>query len=112
MLYYLLYHVLQRYFSRSTFSATSPCARLCELDGDVSCPVFGPWLIRKLRELQIGQFTAKKGRRTQEKSWHSDDGWSVDRSFHGRPVVLWADLANPFVLIALFALLAFAGIVH
>jgi len=67
--------------------------------------VFGPWLYRKLRELQIGQcHPPKKGRRSTRKKL-ALRRWVECLIVFPRPVP-WcsrADLANPFVLHALFA---------
>jgi phospho-N-acetylmuramoyl-pentapeptide-transferase len=73
--------------------------------------VFGPWLIRKLRELQIGQFIREEGPQEHKKKAGTPTmGGVLIVLSTAVPVLLWADLANPFVLIALFALLAFSGI--
>jgi phospho-N-acetylmuramoyl-pentapeptide-transferase len=73
--------------------------------------VFGPWLIRKLRELQIGQFIREEGPQEHKKKAGTPTmGGVLIVLSTGVPVLLWADLTNPFVLLALFALCGFAAI--
>jgi phospho-N-acetylmuramoyl-pentapeptide-transferase len=112
MLYYLLYHVLQRYFSPlNVFRYITVRTVYASLTAMFLALVFGPWLIRKLRELQIGQFIREEGPQEHKKKAGTPTmGGVLIVLSTAVPVVLWADLANPFVLIALFALLAFAGI--
>src|SRR5215467_10243627 len=86
MLYYVLYHLLQKYFSPlNVFRYITVRTVYASLTAMFLALVFGPWLIRRLRELLIVLSTAV-------------------------PVLLWADLTNPFVLLALFALCGFAAI--
>ena len=84
MLYYLLYHVLQKYFSPlNVFRYITVRTVYASLTAMFLALVFGPWLIRKLRELQIGQYIREEGPASApEKSRHSDDGRRADRSFH------------------------------
>src|SRR5256885_16436524 len=73
--------------------------------------VFGPWLIRKLRELQIGQYIREEGPQEHKKKAGTPTmGGVLIVLSTAVPVLLWADLENAFVLIALFALLGFAPI--
>jgi phospho-N-acetylmuramoyl-pentapeptide-transferase len=73
--------------------------------------VFGPWLIRKLRELQIGQYIREEGPQEHKKKAGTPTmGGVLIVLSTAVPVLMWADLSNAFVLLALFALLAFASI--
>jgi len=73
--------------------------------------VFGPWLIRKLRELQIGQYIREEGPQEHKKKAGTPTmGGVLIVLSTAVPVLLWADLSNPFILLALFALIAFAAI--
>jgi len=73
--------------------------------------VFGPALIRKLRELQIGQYIREEGpQEHRKKAGTPTMGGVLIVLSTAVPVLLWADLTNVFVLLALFALLAFAAI--
>jgi len=112
MLYYLLYQVLQRYFSPlNVFRYITVRTVYASLTGMFLAFVFGPWLIRKLRELQIGQFTREEGPEAhQKKAGTPTMGGVLIVLSTLVPTLLWADLTNGFVLLAVFALLAFATI--
>src|SRR5258708_32303088 len=73
--------------------------------------VFGPWLIRNLREWQIGQFIREEGPQAhQKKAGTPTMGGVLIVLSTAVPVLLWADLTNPFILLSLFALFGFAVI--
>jgi phospho-N-acetylmuramoyl-pentapeptide-transferase len=73
--------------------------------------VFGPWLIRRLRELQIGQYIREEGPEAhQKKAGTPTMGGVLIVLSTAVPVLLWADLTNPFILLSLFALIGFAVI--
>ncbi len=112
MLYYLLYHVLQKYFSPlNVFRYITVRTVYASLTAMFLALVFGPWLIRKLRELQIGQYIREEGPEEHKKKAGTPTmGGMLIVISTAVPVLLWADLENPFVLLALFALLAFAAI--
>jgi phospho-N-acetylmuramoyl-pentapeptide-transferase len=112
MLYYLLYHVLQKFFSPlNVFRYITVRTVYASLTAMFLALVFGPWLIRKLRELQIGQYIREEGPQEHKKKAGTPTmGGVLIVISTAVPVLLWADLENPFVLLALFALLAFAAI--
>ncbi|HXJ46648.1 MAG TPA: phospho-N-acetylmuramoyl-pentapeptide-transferase [Candidatus Dormibacteraeota bacterium] len=112
MLYYLLYHVFQRYFSPlNVFRYITVRTVYASLTAMFLALVFGPWLIRKLRELQIGQYIREEGPQEHKKKAGTPTmGGVLIVLSTAVPVLLWADLENAFVLIALFALLGFAAI--
>jgi phospho-N-acetylmuramoyl-pentapeptide-transferase len=112
MLYYLLYRVLQRYFSPlNVFRYITIRTVYASLTAMFLAFIFGPWLIRKLRELQIGQFIREEGPQAhQKKAGTPTMGGVLIVLSTMVPTLLWADLTNGFVLLALFALLAFAAI--
>jgi len=112
MLYYLLYEVLRRYLSAlNVFRYITVRTVYASLTAMFLALVFGPWLIRKLRELQIGQFIREEGPENHKKKAGTPTmGGVLIVLSTAVPVLLWADLKNPFVLLSLFALFAFAGI--
>jgi phospho-N-acetylmuramoyl-pentapeptide-transferase len=112
MLYYLLYHVLQRYFSPlNVFRYITVRTVYASLTAMFLALVFGPWLIRRLRELQIGQYIREEGpKEHQKKAGTPTMGGVLIVLSTAVPTLLWADLTNPFVLLSLFALFAFAAI--
>src|SRR5271167_1896291 len=112
MLYYLLYHVLQKYFSPlNVFRYITVRTVYASLTAMFLALVFGPWLIRKLRELQIGQYIREEGPQEHKKKAGTPTmGGVLIVLSTAVPTLLWADLSNQFVLLGLFALLAFAAI--
>src|SRR6266849_4624856 len=112
MLYYLLYHTLQHYFSPlNVFRYITVRTVYASLTAMFLALVFGPWLIRNLRELQIGQFIREEGPQAhQKKAGTPTMGGVLIVLSTAVPVLLWADLTNPFILLSLFALFGFAVI--
>jgi len=112
MLYYLLYHVLQKFFSPlNVFRYITVRTVYASLTAMFLALVFGPWLIRMLREMQIGQYIREEGPQEHKKKAGTPTmGGVLIVLSTAVPVLLWADLANPFVLLALTALLFFAAI--
>src|SRR5467141_2902179 len=112
MLYYLLYHTLQRYFSPlNVFRYITVRTVYASLTAMFLALVFGPWLIRRLRELQIGQFIREEGPQEHKKKAGTPTmGGVLIVISTAVPVLLWADLTNPFILLSLFALFGFAVI--
>jgi phospho-N-acetylmuramoyl-pentapeptide-transferase len=112
MLYYLLYHSLQKYFSPlNVFRYITVRTVYASLTAMFLALVFGPWLIRKLRELQIGQYIREEGPQEHKKKAGTPTmGGVLIVLSTAVPTLLWADLSNSFVLLALFALVGFAAI--
>ena len=112
MLYWLLYEKLFpfihpfRIFRYLTFRTAfaSGTALLIAL-------FIGPWVIQKLREFQIGQFIREDGPQSHlKKSGTPTMGGVLIAIAILLPTVLWSDLSNPFVWIAVFAILVFGAI--
>jgi phospho-N-acetylmuramoyl-pentapeptide-transferase len=112
MLYYLLYHVLQRYFSPlNVFRYITVRTVYASLTAMFLAFVFGPRLIQRLREMQIGQYIREEGPQAhQKKAGTPTMGGVLIVLSTAIPSLLWADLTNPFILLSLFALFAFAAI--
>ena len=112
MLYYILYQWLQRYFSPlNVFRYITVRTVYASLTAMFLAFVFGPWLIKKLREMQIGQYIREEGPEAHQKKKGTPTMGGVLIVLSTLvPTLLWADLTNGFVLLAMFALLAFAAI--
>jgi phospho-N-acetylmuramoyl-pentapeptide-transferase len=112
MLYYLVYHVLQRYFSPlNVFRYITVRTVYASLTAMFLALVFGPWLIRRLVELQIGQFIREEGPEAHKKKAGTPTmGGVLIVLSTAVPTLLWADLANPFIWLGLVALFGFAAI--
>lgn len=73
--------------------------------------VLGPWVIAKLKESQIGQFIREEGPESHRtKSGTPTMGGVLIVLCLIVPTLLWADLSNIFIWLALGVTVAFAGI--
>lgn len=73
--------------------------------------VLGPWLIRKLKEFQVGQYIREEGPQShQAKAGTPTMGGVLIVVCIFVPTLLWADLRNVFIWLILVVTLAFAGI--
>ena len=73
--------------------------------------VLGPWLIRRLREFQIGQVIRQEGPQSHHlKAGTPTMGGLLILAAALVPTVLWADLSNAYVWVAVLATAAFGGI--
>jgi phospho-N-acetylmuramoyl-pentapeptide-transferase len=73
--------------------------------------VLGPWMIERLRRLQIGQFIREEGPKAhQAKAGTPTMGGILILTGILVPTLLWSDLTNRNVWILVFALLAFGAI--
>jgi|ERR1051326_6118907 phospho-N-acetylmuramoyl-pentapeptide-transferase len=109
MLYWLFYEKLFhaftpfREFGYVTFRTAS--ASLTALFVSIA---LGPWLISKLREFQIGQYIREDGPKSHSKKAGTPTmgGILIIISILV-PTLLWANLRNPYVWIAIFGLASF-----
>ena len=110
MLYHLLYPLhtqlsvlnVTRYITFRTAAAS--------LTALVLSLVLGPLMIRKLREFQIGQVIRQEGPATHRtKAGTPTMGGLLILTAAILPTLLWADLTNPFVWIAVGATTAFGA---
>ncbi len=73
--------------------------------------VLGPWLIRRLREFQVGQVIRQEGPQShQAKAGTPTMGGLLILAAALVPTLLWADLTNVYVWIAVCATACFGGI--
>src|SRR6267142_6501438 len=103
MLYWLLYEQLQKYVSPfRVFRYTTFRTAFASLTALFLCIVLGPWLIGKLRQFQIGQFIREEGPKShQKKAGTQTMGGVLIAISMIVPTLLWADLSNRFVWIAM-----------
>ena len=111
MLYHLLYpfHAqfsvlnVTRYITFRTAAAT--------LSALAISLAFGPWLVSKLREFQIGQVIRAEGPQTHRpKAGTPTMGGLLILTAAIVPTLLWADLTNVYVWIAVLTTIGFGGI--
>ena len=73
--------------------------------------MLGPWVIRKLKEFQVGQYIRDEGPQShQAKAGTPTMGGVLINLCIVVPTLLWADLSNVFVWLVLGVSVAFAGI--
>jgi phospho-N-acetylmuramoyl-pentapeptide-transferase len=112
MLLYLFYHLLQRYFhALNVFRYITVRTAMASLTALFIAMVFGPWMIRRLRQLQIGQFIREEGPKSHHaKAGTPTMGGVLIVSSTVIPTLLWGDLENAYVWLAVFTMLAFGAI--
>ncbi len=119
MLYWLLYQVLFLQYAKQVewlgplrlFGFVTFRTAFASLTALFLCIGLGPWLIRKLREFQIGQHIREDGPRShQTKKGTPTMGGVLIIISIVVPTLLWVDLRNPYVWVALFGLLSFGVI--
>ena len=73
--------------------------------------LLGPWMIRKLREAQIGQVIRVEGPAAhQPKAGTPTMGGLLILTAALTPTLLWADLTNPYIWIAVLSTIAFGAV--
>jgi phospho-N-acetylmuramoyl-pentapeptide-transferase len=112
MLLYLFYHVLQPYFhALNVFRYITVRTALASLTALLITLVLGPWVIRRLRDLQIGQFIREEGPKShQSKAGTPTMGGVLIVGSTIIPTLLWGDLENSYVWLAVFTMLVFGTI--
>src|SRR3954453_23954233 len=112
MLHWFLYeqlHTTVRAFN--VFRYVTTRAMFASLTSFFLCVLLGPWLIRKLRDFQIGQHIREDGPRShQKKAGTPTMGGVLIIISIVIPTLLCTDLRNPYVWVALFGLLSFGAI--
>jgi phospho-N-acetylmuramoyl-pentapeptide-transferase len=112
MLYWLLYEKLYRYYTplrlfrfltfRTAFAGLTALAIALAL---------GPWLIGRLKAFEVGQYIREDGPRShQSKAGTPTMGGLLINIAIIVPTLLWADLTNPFIWIAILSLVTFGAI--
>jgi phospho-N-acetylmuramoyl-pentapeptide-transferase len=112
MLYWLLYEKLHALVSPfRVFEYVTSRTMFASLSSLFLCVLLGPWMIRKLRQLQIGQSIREDGPQSHHKKAGTPTmgGLLIMVSTVG-PTLLWANLTNVYVWIALCGYVAFGAI--
>lgn len=112
MLYWLLYEQLFPHFSPfRLFRFLTFRTAFASLTALFMALVVGPAVIRQLREFQIGQYVREEGPKGhQKKSGTPTMGGVLITIAIVIPTILWADLSNKFIWLAILATMAFASI--
>ncbi len=112
MLYWLLYEKLFHYFPPfRIFRYLTFRTAFASLTALFTGLIVGPIVINRLREFQIGQYIREEGPKAhQKKAGTPTMGGLLIAISIVIPTLLWADLTNRFVWIAILATSAFAAI--
>jgi phospho-N-acetylmuramoyl-pentapeptide-transferase len=112
MLYWLLYEKLHTVISPfRVFEYVTSRTMFASLTSLFMCVLLGPWMIRRLRQLQIGQSIREDGPQSHHKKAGTPTmgGLLIMVSTIG-PTLLWANLTNVYLWIALFGFALFGVI--
>ncbi len=112
MLYWLLYQQLFEHFSPfRIFRYLTFRTAFASLTALFIGLIIGPAVIRRLRQFQIGQYIREEGPKAhQKKAGTPTMGGVLIAIAIVVPTLLWADLSNKFVWLAVLSTLAFAAI--
>ena len=112
MLYWLLYQQLFPHFSPfRLFRFLTFRTAFASLTALFMALIVGPAVIRQLREFQIGQYIREEGPKGHhQKSGTPTMGGVLITIAIVIPTILWADLSNKFIWLAIIATMAFACI--
>jgi phospho-N-acetylmuramoyl-pentapeptide-transferase len=112
MLYWLLYKVLHTYIPAfRVFGYITTRVALASLTSLFLTLWIGPWAIRKLRQMAFGQHIREDGPRSHlTKAGTPTMGGLLIVFSIVVPTLLWTDLSNAYVWIALFGLIGFGTV--
>ena len=112
MLYWLLFQVLHKYVpALRVFSYITVRTALASLTALAIGLAMGPWLIRKLKEWSFGQHIREDGPQSHRKKAGTPTmGGLLIVTSIVVPTLLWADLRNQYVWLALLGLVGFGVI--
>jgi phospho-N-acetylmuramoyl-pentapeptide-transferase len=112
LLYWLLYLKLFHYFPPfRIFRYLTFRTAFASLTALFTGLIVGPIVIRRLRDFQIGQYIREEGPQAhQKKAGTPTMGGLLIAIAILVPTLLWADLSNPFVWIAVFSTVAFGAV--
>ncbi|HXW61408.1 MAG TPA: phospho-N-acetylmuramoyl-pentapeptide-transferase [Candidatus Acidoferrales bacterium] len=112
MLYYLFFFALRRHFSPlNVFRYITVRTAVASLTALALSLLLGPWMIERLRAMQVKQYIREEGpKQHQAKAGTPTMGGLLIVSAIVIPTLLWADLRNPYVLLAVAATIAFGTI--
>ena len=112
MLYWLFYEKLYHTFTPfRVFQYNTFRTAFASLTALFLCVVLGPWLIARLRDFQIGQYIREDGPKSHAKKAGTPTmGGVLIVISIVVPTLLWANLRNVYVWLALFGIVAFGVI--
>ena len=107
----MFYHLLYETLAINTARYITIRAAAASLTALAISFLLGPWLIRRLREFQVGQVVRTDGPQSHRpKAGTPTMGGLLILSAVFVPTLLWADLTNPHIWIAVLATAGFGAI--
>jgi phospho-N-acetylmuramoyl-pentapeptide-transferase len=111
MIYLLLYPMHTTISAFNVFRYITFRTIYASLTAFLICFIFGPWFIRKLQFMQVGQYIREDGPQTHhQKAGTPTMGGTLIIFSVAISTLLWADLSNYFVWIVMLVLLGFGAI--
>ena len=111
MLYHLLYPLHTTFSVFNVFRYITFRTIYASLTAFLICFLLGPWMIRKLREMQIGQYIRDDGPKTHlDKAGTPTMGGTLIILSIAVSILLWSDLTNFFVWITLFVVVGYGSV--
>jgi phospho-N-acetylmuramoyl-pentapeptide-transferase len=111
MIYLLLYPMHTTVSAFNVFRYITFRTIYASLTAFLICFIFGPWFIRKLQYMQVGQYIREDGPQTHhQKAGTPTMGGTLIIFAVAMSTFLWADLSNFFVWIVMLVLLGFGAI--
>ncbi len=111
MIYHLLYPLHVSISAFNVFRYITFRTIYASLTAFLICFLVGPWVIRKLSYMQVGQYIREDGPQSHHQKAGTPTMGGVLIVFSvALATLLWADLSNPFIWIVLLVLLGFGTI--
>ncbi|MEJ2037302.1 MAG: phospho-N-acetylmuramoyl-pentapeptide-transferase [Desulfosarcinaceae bacterium] len=108
MIYHLLYPLHTTISAFNVFRYITFRTIYASLTAFLICFLLGPWMIRKLAQMQVGQYIRDDGPQTHlKKAGTPTMGGTLIITAVTLSTLLWADLTNAFVWLALLVLTGF-----
>ncbi|MGH9457578.1 MAG: phospho-N-acetylmuramoyl-pentapeptide-transferase [Thermoanaerobaculia bacterium] len=111
MLYYLLFPLRDLVSAFNVFRYITFRTSYAALTALLISFVLGPWLIKRMTRIKLGQYIREEGPQSHHlKAGTPTMGGILIVLAIVIPTVLWADILNPYIWIALFVTFAYAAI--
>ncbi len=108
MLYHLLYPLHTTFSAFNVFRYITFRTIYASLTAFLICFLLGPWMIRKLAEMQVGQYIRDDGPKTHlDKAGTPTMGGTLIIVSIVVSILLWSDLTNFYVWITLFVVVGY-----
>ncbi len=108
MLYHLLYPLHTTFSVFNVFRYITFRTIYASLTAFLICFLLGPWMIRKLAEMQVGQYIRDDGPKTHlDKAGTPTMGGTLIIVSIVVSILLWSDLTNFYVWITLFVIIGY-----